>query len=47
MPRFNICTVNAEDFGLAAGIATLRKLAALKSSSLAVPVSALLIFSAG
>jgi hypothetical protein len=39
--------LNAEDFGLAAGIEALRQLAGLKTISLAVPVSAVLIFTAG
>jgi hypothetical protein len=39
--------LNAEDFGLAAGIEALRQLAGLKNISLAVPVSAVLIFTAG
>jgi hypothetical protein len=50
--RFQVVTLaplvlNAEDFDLAAGIETLRQLAGLKSISLAVPVSAVLIFTAG
>jgi hypothetical protein len=50
--RFQVVTLaplvlNAEDFGLAAGIEALRQLAGLKTISLAVPVSAVLIFSAG
>jgi len=50
--RFQVVTLaplllNAEDFGLAAGIEALRQLAGLKTISLAVPVSAVLIFTAG
>jgi hypothetical protein len=50
--RFQVVTLaplvlNAEDFGLAAGIEALRQLAGLKNISLAVPVSAVLIFTAG
>ena len=50
--RFQVVTLaplvlNADDFGLAAGIEALRQLAGLKTISLAVPVSAVLIFSAG
>lgn len=50
--RFQVVTLaplvlNAEDFGLAAGIEALRQLAGLKSISLAVPVSAVLIFTVG
>ncbi|MFT5781112.1 MAG: hypothetical protein ACI9EB_000473 [Pseudomonas sp.] len=50
--RFQVVTLaplllNAEDFGLASGIEALRKLAALKSIGLAVPVSAVLIFTVG
>lgn len=50
--RFQVVTLaplvlNAEDFDLAAGIEALRQLAGLKSISLAVPVSAVLIFTAG
>lgn len=50
--RFQVVTLaplvlNAEDFGLAPGLEALRKLAGLKSISLAVPVSAVLIFTAG
>ncbi|MDP3847395.1 MAG: YceI family protein [Pseudomonas sp.] len=39
--------LSAADFGLTPGVETLRKLAGLKSISLAVPVSAVLIFTAG
>lgn len=47
--RFQVVTLaplvlNAEDFGLAPGLEALRQLAGLKSISLAVPVSAVLIF---
>ena len=50
--RFQVVTLaplllNAEDFGLAAGLEALRQLAGLKTISLAVPVSAVLIFTAG
>jgi hypothetical protein len=50
--RFQVVTLaplvlNAEDFDLAAGIEALRQLAGLKTISLAVPVSAVLIFTAG
>jgi hypothetical protein len=50
--RFQVVTLaplvlNAEDFALATGIQTLRQLAGLKNISLAVPVSAVLIFTAG
>jgi hypothetical protein len=50
--RFQVVTLaplvlHAEDFGLAAGVATLRQLAGLSNISLAVPVSAVLIFTAG
>jgi hypothetical protein len=50
--RFQVVTLaplvlNGEDFGLAEGIEALRQLAGLKSISLAVPVSAVLIFTAG
>ncbi|MFV3303715.1 YceI family protein [Pseudomonas sp. NY15181] len=47
--RFQVVTlsplvVNAADFGLAPGVAELRKLAGLKSIGLSVPVGAVLIF---
>lgn len=47
--RFQVVTlsplvVNAADFGLAPGVAALRKLAGLKSIGLSVPVGAVLIF---
>lgn len=50
--RFQVVTLaplvlNAADFGLAPGLEALRKLAGLKSIGLAVPVSAVLIFTAG
>jgi hypothetical protein len=50
--RFQVVTLaplvlNAEDFALAAGVETLRQLAGLKNISLAVPVSAVLIVTAG
>ncbi|MDO8695922.1 MAG: YceI family protein [Pseudomonas sp.] len=50
--RFQVVTLaplvlNATDFGLAPGLEALRKLAGLKSIGLAVPVSAVLIFTAG
>jgi hypothetical protein len=50
--RFQVVTLaplvlNADDFGLAPGLEALRKLAGLKSISLAVPVSVVLIFTAG
>ncbi len=50
--RFQVVTLaplvlNAEDFGLAEGIAALRQLSGLKNISLAVPVSAVLIFTDG
>ncbi|NBA94699.1 YceI family protein [Pseudomonas sp. R5(2019)] len=49
--RFQVVTLEplvlqAEDFDLAPGVAALRKLAGLKSISLAVPVGAVLIFTA-
>lgn len=47
--RFQVVTlsplvINAADFGLAPGVAELRKLAGLKSIGLSVPVGAVLIF---
>jgi polyisoprenoid-binding protein YceI len=47
--RFQVVTlsplvINAADFGLAPGVAQLRKLAGLKSIGLSVPVGAVLIF---
>lgn len=50
--RFQVVTLaplvlNAADFGLTSGLEALRKLAGLKTISLAVPVTAVLIFSAG
>ncbi len=50
--RFQVVTLaplvlNAEDFALASAIAALRQLSGLKNISLAVPVSAVLIFTDG
>lgn len=49
--RFQVVTleplvINAEDFDLAPGLETLRKMAGLSAISLSVPVSAVLIFTA-
>lgn len=49
--RFQVVTLeplvlNAEDFGLAPGVDSLRKVAGLSGISLSVPVGAVLIFTA-
>ncbi|MNN66005.1 hypothetical protein D3C81_1815520 [compost metagenome] len=49
--RFQVVTleplvINAEDFDLAPGLETLRKMAGLSAISLSVPVGAVLIFTA-